>query len=199
VKKISILMFFIIVLLFLCNSIGFCDEESVVALSGHELGDQIFALRAGMIIPLFFHDFEDDITVYDSNSTLGACGALQWSFYLMSALRVGIDLNLAFSLDPNMNLYNMIPLTANITYIFAVSRFEFPVSLSAGINILNFGDFYNLGFILKPSIAANWRYDANLSFGLNIGYWWVVEAAKGDYPPVAGNFLDITPSIFYHF
>jgi hypothetical protein len=191
-------MSFIIVLFFLCTSIGFCNEESVIALSGYELGDQLFSLRAGVLLPLFFHDF-DGGPVYDANSTIGACGALQWSFYLMSTLRIGIDLSLAFSLDPNMNLYNMIPLTVNITYIFSVSRFEFPISLATGINILNYGEFYNLGFVLKPSVSANWRYDTNLSFGLTVGYWWVVEAAKGDYPPVAGNFLDITPAIYYHF
>lgn len=182
----------------LFNSTIFCEEGSFIALPGHELGDQIFSLRAGLIFPLFYHDF-DEFDTYDSNSTFGATGTLQWNFYLTSVIRVGLDVGLAFALDPNDNLYNMVPITGNVTYVISVSRFEFPISFSAGINILNFQDFYNSAIILKPAIAGYWRYDANLSFGINLGYWWSVEFPSGDNPWVAGNFLEITPSLFYHF
>ena len=199
-KKNCRIVFLIVTLLLLFSSISFCEEEeddSIIALPGHELGDQIFSLRAGLVIPLFFHDFDGN--TYDSNSTIGASGAIQWNFYLTNYLRLGIDIGLAFSLDPNKNLYNMIPITFNVAYVISVSRFEFPISLSSGINILNYADIYHLGILIKPAIAAYWRYDANLSFGLNIAYWWTMEFPIEDYSAVAGNFIDITPSLFYHF
>ena len=192
------ILFLIIAPGFLFIGTGFCAEDSIIALPGHELGDQIFALRAGVLLPLFFHDFDGN-DPYDSNSTVGASGAIQWNFYLATSFRIGLEIGLAFSLDPNMNLYNMIPILFNATYVITVSRFEFPISLSTGLNILNYQEFYNFGILVKPGIAGYWRYDANLSFGINVAYWWAIEFPVEEYPAVAGNFIDITPSLFYHF
>ena len=116
-----------------------------------------------------------------------------------SYFRIGVDLGLGFSLDPNGNLYNMIPITFVGTYLFAFSRFEVPVSLSAGVNVLNYQDIYHVGGLIRPSVGAYWRYDANLSFGVNVAYWWTLEFPVGDYPMVGGNFIDITPSLLYQF
>lgn len=192
------IVFLVLAFIAMTGIAGYGDEESVIALPGHELGDQVFSLRAGVILPLFFHDFEE-YKVYSANSTIGATGAIQWNFYLTSYLRLGLDIGLAFNLDVNANLYNMIPITAKVTYVISVSRFEFPISLSTGLNVLNYQDIYDLSFIIRPGVAGYWRFNANLSFGVEIAYWWLVEFPAGDNPAVAGNFLDISPSLFYHF
>jgi hypothetical protein len=191
------ILFFIFTLIITAGTICYGDEESIIALPGHELGDQGFSLRAGLIFPLFFHDF--DGKTYPANSSIGGGGGVQWNFYLNSFLRLGLDLALAFSTDPNKKLYNMIPITAKITYVLSVSRFEFPFSFSTGINIINYQEIYKVNYIIKPGIAGYWRYDANLSFGVEISYWWTVEFSSSDNPAVAGNFLNFTPALFYHF
>lgn len=190
--------YIVFLLLILGGAMCYGDEDSIIVLPGHELGDQIFSLRAGIIVPLFFHDFAEYDT-YSSNSTLGATGAIQWNFYLTSYLRLGLDIGLAFSLDVNKKMYNMIPITARATYVISVSRFEFPISISTGLNIVNYQDIYRFDYIIRPGVAGYWRFDANLSFGVEIAYWWTVEFPIGEHPAIAGNFLDVSPSLFYHF
>ena len=186
------------VLFFLLCSLSFGAEESVVALPGHELGDQMFSIRAGILLPLFWQDLGGN-EILPANSSIGAAGALQWNFYLTGSLRLGIDIGLAFGVDINSNLYNMIPISFRTTYIFSISRFEFPVSLCVGMNILNHLENYDIGLIIRPEAGMFYRYDANFSFGLNIGYWWTLEFPVKDDPATAGNFLDITPALLYHF
>jgi len=197
VKNTFYIVYFFILLFLLC-SLSFGAEESIVALPGHELGDQMFSIRAGVLIPLFWQDFGGN-DILPANSTIGACGALQWNFYLTGALRLGIDIGLGFCVDINSNLYNMIPIAFRTTYIFSISRFEIPVSLCIGMNILNHLETYDIGIILRPETGLFYRYDANFSFGLNIGYWWALEFPVEDDSAAAGNFLDITPALLYHF
>lgn len=190
--------FCVFFLLILTCIVCYGDEESVVALPGHELGDQVFSLRAGVLVPLFFHDFEAFQT-YPHKSSVGAVGGVQWNFYVSSYLRMGADISLGFSLDPNNKLYNMIPVTFKVSYVTSVSRFEFPFSFSTGVAFLNYQDIFKVSFIARPGVAGFWRYDANLSFGMEIAYLWIVEFPAGDNPAIAGNYLSISPSLFYHF
>jgi hypothetical protein len=191
-------MFLVLLLAVLGSFPGYGDEESIIALPGHEVGDQGFSLRAGFLFPLFFHDF-DNFETYPANSSIGAGGAVQWNFYVTSYIRLGLELGLGFSMDPNKKLYNMIPITAKAAYVLSVSRFEFPLSFSMGINVVNYQDIYKINYIIRPGIAGYWRYDANLAFGIEMSYWWSVEFPAGDNPAVAGNFFDFSPALYYHF
>jgi hypothetical protein len=173
-------------------------EESIIALPGHELGDQTFSITAGLFIPLFFQDFNGEFL--DANSTLGAAGNLHWSAYINSFLRLGVEFGGALSFDPNMKIYLMMPMTLKVSYIISVSRFEFPINFAIGANILKYGDDKtNTVLIVKPGASAFWRFDAHFSFGIDLAWWWNVEFPVGEYDAIMGNFISISPSLFYHF
>ena len=51
-------------------------------------------------------------------------------------------------------------------------------------------------------MAGYWRYDSNWSFGANAVWWLDFQRAtkeQEDYMARMGNFLIITPSVFYNF
>ena len=166
----------------------------------HTLGDQTLSISAGMFVPLFFQEF--DGPVHSTNLSLGAVGSLQWNAYLNSVVRLGLELGGSFSFSPNARTLLMLPILLKGSYVFSVSRFEFPISLGLGINIIRYREWSHLDILVKPGVSAFWRYDANWSFGLNLSWWLDFQAAtKNQAPDQArmGNFLEITPSVFYHF
>jgi hypothetical protein len=176
------------------------DERSVFAIEGHQLGDQTLALNAGLMVPLFFKEFGGE--THETNLTVGGLGELQWSAYVTPSLRIGLDIGGAFARSPNDRTLFLMPITAKASWVFGVSRFEFPVSLAAGINIVRYREWSHVDVILKPGVGGYWRYDTNWSFGLNLAWWLDFQPASADQPANQarmGNFLMITPGVFYNF
>ena len=177
------------------------DETALMALPRHTLGDQSLAISAGIIVPLFFQDFAG--SYHGTNLTLGGTADLQWNAYLSAYWRLGLEVAAAFTFSPNWHTLLMLPMTMKITYLISVSNFEFPIFLGAGINIIRYRDWSHLDFILKPGVGAFWRYDHNWSFGLTLCWWldfqYVDAAVQSVDQARMGNFLTITPSLFYNF
>jgi hypothetical protein len=199
-KVSKVLILFSLVCLFSGMFTGslFAKDDSVITLPGHTLGDQTVALNMGLFVPLFFQDYTGKY--YPSNMSLGGIGSIQWNAYLSSFLRLGLELGGVFSFSPTPKSILMMPFTAKITYLFSFGRFELPIYLGAGINLVKYADnLYNLALILKPGASLYWRFDANLSFGLNCAWWWTSELPAANHDPIMGNFVEITPSLFYHF
>ena len=191
------IIFFLLILI-MYQSLCYGKEEYLIALPGHELGDKTFSIEAGLFIPLFFQSFEGDYS--DTNLTLGGNLALQFSAYINSFLRLGLELGGALSFDPNTKILLMMTMAFQTTYVISVSRFEFPVFLGAGVNFTKYDETLDDTLILlKPGFGAFWRWDANLSFGFNVSWWWNLEFPVGEHPGMMGNFIHISPVLFYHF
>lgn len=174
-------------------------EEYIVGLSSHELGDTTFSLQTGLFIPAFFQDFTGQIHSSEKLS-LGVTGAIQWNVYLNEAFRIGLEAGGAFSFGPDLTNFIMVPITIKAGYVFNWSRFEFPVFIGMGINIIKYDqDLTDIGFIIKPGFSAYWRHDSNLSYGLNFAWLWTLEAPAQDYGGVMSNAIEISPALFYHF
>jgi hypothetical protein len=174
--------------------------RSAFGIEGHQLGDQTLALAAGLAFPLFFQEYGGQI--HDTNLTLGGSGELQYSAYLNSNVRLGADLAGLFARSPNDRTLFLLPITVRIAYVLAISRFEFPISLGAGINIVNYREWSAVDFILKPGVAGFWRYDSNWSFGLNVSWWLdfqgTTKEQAADQARMA-DYLIVTPAVFYNF
>ena len=178
------------------------DGQKVMELPVHTLGDQSLAISAGLCIPLFFQEFVGPDPYHATNLTVGATGSLQWSAYLNPFIRLGLEISGAFAFSPNARALIMLPITIEGSYVFQVSRFEFPLSLGAGICIVRYREWSHLDIILKPGAAAYWRYDANWSFGANLAWWLDFQPVTENQSPNQarmGHFLEFTPSVFYHF
>ncbi len=176
------------------------DTRSVFAVEGHQLGDQTLALNAGLMVPLFYQEF--DGPYHDTNLTVGGAGELQWSAYVSPRLRIGLDIGGVFARTPNDRTLFLMPIVVRAAWVFDVSRFEFPVFVGAGINIVRYREWSHVDLILKPGFGGYWRYDSNWSFGLNVAWWLDFQAATkyqdSDQARMA-NFLIITPGVFYNF
>jgi len=190
----------IFLLLFFIPVMGFAKDESIIGLSDHELGDQTLSINAGLFVPLPFLDGNG--TSFPPNQSLGGAGALQWNAYLNAFFRLGLEIGISFTFGPNVTTLLMVPFTLKATWVLNYDRFEFPLSLGVGADIIKFGsgDILNVALIAKPGVAAYYRYDSNLSFGLNVAWWWNLEFPTPDNPlAIMANSLEIAPALFYHF
>lgn len=177
------------------------NEEEIPYTPLYELGDQLFSISAGMMIPLFFHDPNDGIS--ETNLSVGGMGALEWGAFLNNNLTVGIRLEGMFSISPLNRVLGMIPLTAKMNYFFRAYPFEFPLFLNAGINFLTTEEYLYIGPIVKAGFGGYWSFHPEWSLGIQVGYWWVPETYAQSHELAAdsrfGNFLEISLSALYHF
>jgi hypothetical protein len=176
------------------------SSESVVGLPAHELGDMSLGMDLGPLIPLFFQDFSWN--TYDSTLSLGGVASLQWNTYLSSFFRAGVEIGGSFNLSPQQRTLLLMPILLKITYVYNISRFEFPVFLGAGINVVRYRDWSQVDFMLKMGLGGYWRYDANWAFGLQAAWWWDFQPVTRFQDPEQArmaHYLEISPALLYSF
>ncbi len=198
-KKILYKIIIILCLIILPFNIS-ADDNRILSLPDHELGDQFLSVSAGFIIPLFFHSFGGGNS--ETNLSLGGLTAFQWNAYLTSFFRLGIEISPSFTLSPNKKPLLMLPITIKSTFVFNAGRFEFPVSLGLGINVIRYRDWKHVDLIIKPGAGAFFRFNANWGLGVNVVYWMSFQPVTKYQPSNQarmGNFLEITPCLTYHF
>lgn len=159
------------------------------------LGDQVFQISVGPLVPLFFQSLSG---VSATGLTLGGAGSLQWNAYVTKEVRVGLEVGGMFAFSRRRNTLLMVPLSAKAAYVLSAYPFEFPISLGVGLNIVKYVDDVYVDPIVRPGIGVYWQYDVTWSFGLNMVYWWVPHIS-GATDTRFGNFLEITLSALYNF
>ncbi len=167
----------------------------------YSLGDQLITLDVGMMFPLFYTGGPDGFQ--DANLSLGGTGHLAWNAFLNNNLTVGGEFGGMFAFTPNRNTLFMVPLAARVSYFLRAYPFEFPLSLSAGINFSRFEESFKVDPLVIPGVGFYWNYNVEWAFGLNVRYWWVPQIYQGPEPPSDdtrfGNFLATTLSVMYRF
>jgi len=176
------------------------EEDGVVTLQYYSLGDQMFSINLGLLVPLFFHNPEGGIT--KTNLSLGGAGSLEWDAFLNNNLSLGGELGGGFTISPLKRVLIMIPITVKMSYFIRKYPFEFPLFLSAGICFTKLDDLLYIGPIVKPGFSAYWNITPQWAIGINAAYWWVPEFyLKGNLKEQArfGNFAEFSLSGLYHF
>ncbi|OQX29711.1 MAG: hypothetical protein B0D92_02245 [Spirochaeta sp. LUC14_002_19_P3] len=172
------------------------------------LGDQAFAITAGLYIPLFTVLLEDwDGTNYTKGATPphlypGGAGAITYSVYLSPNWKLGLQLNGSFSQDINGNFAYTIPITVKASYEFHPwSRVTIPIFIGTGIAMTSWkDDNFLVDFILKPGVGVYFDWSYEWSFGLDFSYLFIPQAGLGGARESSiGNFLEITLTAEYHF
>ena len=113
--------FILICSLLFLSSLGLSAQDSANPLMPrYDKGDQIFAIHAGFVIPLFFinTDQNTDPFFIDTKLSLGGIGYFEWGGYLNSSSRLGVEFGGLFTLSPNGRVLYLIPVTAKYTYLF---------------------------------------------------------------------------------
>jgi len=162
-------------------------------------GDQAFLISLGLIFPTVFlnggkvmnHNFEPPV---------GGTGSLGYNYFLNSNFFLGGEIAGMFNSTLGMNTVFIIPIGFRIGYQFIVWRFEFPVSIMAGVNWHRFLEDGYFGFFLKGGGSVYYRFNPEWSFGLNANWNWLPEWIPDDPKKnVDGNIVDLTFSVRYHF
>ena len=113
-------------------------EESVGTFYG--LGDQIFSINAGALIPLFFMgvDASDGGLVEPAlgHIGVGATGSLRWSGFLTNEINLGVEVGGMFSSSVLKRTLVSVPIIGLLSYTFRFYPFEVPVFAGLGINFL---------------------------------------------------------------
>jgi hypothetical protein len=163
------------------------------------LGDQMFSIKAGLFIPLFFFGGGGAVS---TNLSLGGMGSLEWGAFLTEHLALGGELAGSFSFSPLGRTLAIIPLTAKLSYFFFKYPFEIPLHIGVGVNFTTLDDKLYVGLIIKPGATFYWNFISSWALGLNLAYWFVPQwytkpelVSQNRY----GNFLEISISALYHF
>jgi hypothetical protein len=157
-------------------------------------GDKIFGISIGPILPTVF--IHEDGGVKEGKIGLGGGGSLAYTYFFNAHIFIGGELGGMFAFTKAENALFIVPMGMRVGYQFILGRFEFPLSLLVGFAPQTYLEKNYLGFFVKPSASAFWRFNPDWSFGLNAAWWWVPQWADRT---VHGNFLELTLSARYHF
>lgn len=169
----------------------------------YSLGDQIFSINAGTILPLFIFGSDIETVGGFSKLTVGASGSLRWGAFINNEMTLGVDLGGMFAFTKLERVLIMLPVSGMYTYAIRFYPFEVILQAGLGVNFTKMEDDLYIGPILKPGASFYWNYSGEWSFGLQTEYWFVPEIYFGTNVPVEhtafGNFLGITLTVLYHF
>jgi hypothetical protein len=157
-------------------------------------GDKMFGISIGPMLPTVF--VYENGGVKEGNIGVGGGGSLAYTYFFNGHLFMGGDLGGMFAITKAENALFIVPIGLRLGYQFILGRFEFPLSLLAGIAPQTYLEKNFLGFFAKPSASAFWRFNPDWSFGLNVAWLWVPQWAMRT---AHGNFLELSLSARYHF
>jgi hypothetical protein len=160
-------------------------------------GDQTFTISLGLIFPVVF--LKNGAAITHNIFPVGGTGNLGYNHFLSSHFFVGGEVGIMFDSTLRKNTLFIIPIGLRGGYQFVLKRFEFPLALTLGFAPQRYLDLSYLGFFMKPSVSAFFRFNPDWSFGINTAWWWVPQWTAEQDKDVAGNFIDVTLSARYHF
>jgi hypothetical protein len=163
-------------------------------------GDQVFIMSAGVTIPTVLpNDSGEPLYSGVGQIRVGGTGSLSYNYFLGSHLFVGGEIQAMFAGTLANHMLYIIPITARVGYQFVIKRFEFPLALGLGFAPQKFNtDYGYVGFFVKPTVSAYFRFNPDWSFGLNTAWWWIPQIPK-EGKSMYGNFFEATLSARYHF
>ena len=181
----------------------FAQEDPIESVELYSLGDQTFAINAGIVTPLFFFDLNGNTSPGTENLKIGGAGSLEWGSFLNNELSLGVEVGGYFSFTRLGRGLVIVPISGKLTYFLRSYPFEFPLHIGVGGAFTKLEEDLYFGLIIKPGASAYWNFNTQWSFGLKAEYWMLPELYFGDSPPqnqsTFANFLETNLSIFYHF
>lgn len=193
----------IILLLLLVTIFVSAEENKEKFIEPYGQGSQTFSINAGLFLPLFilFPNQDDGFVAFGEQLSLGGTGSLEWAAFLNNRLSLGVGLAGSFAFTQQKNTHSLIPITANLTYLFFLNSFEIPIFFGAGFVVNRVDDQVYFGSIMKFGTGFFYNLNAEWSLGLRTQYWIVPEIYFGDQSDKTayGNFMDIGFSAKFHF
>ena len=184
----------------LCTASVFAQDESesdeyddgaaAYALNGK--GDQYIQIS---LMPSFPLNFKGHMYV-------GGAAQLGYRYFLARWFALGGDITVGYHPTLGSNVFNFWPITLCATFQPTIWKFEFPITLAAGIAFETYQSRrYFPGFVLKPEIGAFFRAFESWSVGVGCDFLWMPQWYSGENKKYNFNGLFITASLSarYHF
>jgi len=165
-------------------------------------GDQTFTISAGVIFPAVFFDYQSKVIKHNW-FPVGGAGSLAYTRFLNSHFFLGGEIGVNFNNTLGQNTIFIIPIGIRTGWQFLLHRFEFPITLTAGIAPESYLDFRYIGLFIKMGASGFFRFNPEWSFGLNVDWNWYPQWPQKDKNPAAkdiyANIIGVTLAARYHF
>lgn len=164
----------------------------------NEPGDQFIKIGLMMTMPL---NFGGKFPLYRNGKlSTGGAGALGYHRFITSWFALGADVSFGYNPTIGENIFTYIPLIINATIQPTYGRFEFPISIGAGVAVENYlSNSYFPGLVIKPEAGVFYRVTPSWSFGLQGEFMympqWYNDSSDNDH----GKFASIALGARYHF
>lgn len=156
-------------------------------------GDQYLNIR---IMPNFPLNFDDKMKT-GGQITVG------YGRFIMSWLAVGGEISFGYNPTIGNNMFTYIPITANVTFLPAINKFEIPITLNIGMAIENYlSNTFFPAFILRGGAGCYYRINESWSAGIE-GFFtympqWYAKKSDRKYNDFL-NVLSVSAGMKYHF
>ena len=120
------------------------QEEARTSSDNFFLGNQMLALGASLVLPLFTYlptDEVDGSNITATNLSPGGKLSLNWNAFLNSRLTIGAEVSGMFAIDQHGEPLLIVPVTGRLGYQFSsdllgLGQFEMPVFVNVGIGFM---------------------------------------------------------------
>ena len=167
------------------------DEDADYVYLQNAPGDQYINIRVMPGFPLNFGD----------KMKIGGEINVSYNRFLTSWLAVGAELAFGYNPTIGSNIFTYIPLSVGVTFLPAIKKFEFPITLNVGMAVENYlSNTYFPGLVLRAGAGAYYRINESWSAGLEgvfayMPQWYFKNPEKNDYL----NIAYVSAGVKYHF
>jgi hypothetical protein len=174
------------------------SDWDIYAPEFYSRGDQTFIISLGVVMPAIFLS-QGSVIQHNISPPVGGTGSLSYNYFLTSHISVGGEIGGIFAPTVAENVLYIIPVGLRLGYQFIFRRFEFPLTITAGIAPLRYLEQGYAGLFVKAGAALYYRFNPDWSFGVNANWYWIPQWVKDSSKNVDGNIVDITVAARYHF
>lgn len=167
------------------------DEDANFVYLQNAPGDQFINIR---VLPCFPLNFDDKLKV-------GGQINVSYNRFLTSWLAVGAELAFGYNPTIGSNIFTYIPLSVGVTFLPAIKKFEFPITVNVGMAVENYlSNTFFPALVLRCGAGAYYRINESWSAGLEgffsfMPQWYFKEPEKNDYL----NMASVSAGVKYHF
>ncbi len=162
-------------------------------------GDKFMKIGFSLGVPLFNTSREK----FAANPKMYPGGTIDvgFGYYVLNGFSLGGTLSFQFYLTRSKNIYFAVPISFDMAYTFAVSKWRFPLGIGIGGAFESYngnGEKY-FGMMVRPEVGAYYQHSPNWSFGGSLSWLVLPEWYKDTKNNRIGNFLNIAFAARYHF
>lgn len=167
------------------------DDDLAFVYQQNAAGDQNINIR---VMPNFPLNFEDRLYV-GGQITVG------YNRFLTSWFAVGAEL--AFGYNPTLgsNILTYVPMTIGATFLPAIKKFEFPITVNIGMTVINYLSYtYFPGLVVRCGAGCYYRISESWSVGVE-GFFTYMPEWHPDQPEKNDNlnYASVSAGVKYHF